>query len=289
MLDWLNAAWAAGSIVLAPFGDVSPLLQEKNPWYGFDSQDPILLVSRIQQIQNGSCRQWIDALKAVKPGPAYQPKLEALWSPWTDKELDGLKDCDHFPCSVKLDEIETNQMTQASPPKRVPQFFELIAARVQAYLKNQIHKTYEYAEIALRPIPYFNRYKEFFSGKFPAEPTLFVRKLDFGSKKMKVLHQVVDRRVAVSPSQGITIWLQDIYTDHYFDAWGEWTQLVCSPQGMSSKPILIQMMAVELDLLKKTDLFSRLARGKMRSAVNELGQKYLDSVYQKAESIVSSP
>src|SRR5256885_12329648 len=41
-----------------------------------------------------------------------------------------------------------------------------------------------------------------------------------------------------------TLWLRDVYTDHYFDSWGEWSHLTC--RGTSKKEIvLIQALRSE--------------------------------------------
>jgi hypothetical protein len=43
----------------------------------------------------------------------------------------------------------------------------------------------------------------------------------------------------------------------------------------------VQALLVELDLMKKTDLFSRMMRSKMRSAVQDNGLDYLETGFER--------
>jgi hypothetical protein len=47
---------------------------------------------------------------------------------------------------------------------------------------------------------------------------------------------------------------------------------------------VIQVLIVELDLLKKTDLISKIMRGKMKSAIEENGQAYLNRAWNRIKS-----
>jgi len=108
-----------------------------------------------------------------------------------------------------------------------------------------------------------------------------VRRLDFGPGKMRPVRQVLDRRFASSPDEAV-VWLRDAYSAHYFDSWGEWIDLSCDPKSRSL--VLVQVLLVELDLMKDTDIFSKLGRGKMKSAVEENGSHYLDQTFQKIKA-----
>lgn len=93
--------------------------------------------------------------------------------------------------------------------------------------------------------------------------------------------------VAEPASAEGVLWVRDAYTDHYFDSWGEWHRVSCH----SGSVHLVQALVLELDLLKKNDLLSRIGRGKMKSAVRSQGTDYLqrmaDLIRQRA--VVAQP
>jgi hypothetical protein len=89
---------------------------------------------------------------------------------------------------------------------------------------------------------------------------------------------VVDRRVVVSKDRlQASLWLRDVYTDHYFDSWGEWANIRCLPEKKEVDVTLA--LSIELDMLKKTDFFSSLAKGSMRDSVRTLSIDYLNDWY----------
>src|SRR5206468_3927654 len=96
--------------------------------------------------------------------------------------------------------------------------------------------------------------------------------------KIRALHQVLDQRFKASARRDqATLWIRDVYTDHYFDSWGEWAQVRCESDGI----YLLQALLVDFDLLKKGDIFSGMMKGKMRSTFEENGKIYLEQRYER--------
>ena len=58
-MNWLTLALAGYGLLFTPFGDVTTLTESKDPWYGFEAEDPILWVVRIQKIQSSECKKWV--------------------------------------------------------------------------------------------------------------------------------------------------------------------------------------------------------------------------------------
>ena len=115
-----------------------------------------------------------------------------------------------------------------------------------------------------------------------------VRKVELAPGKLKAIRQVLDWRWAEAVDQTrSTTWLRDVYVDHFFDGWGEWTDAQCSADRKSV--VITQAITLELDLMKQTDFFSKLMRSKMVNATEENGKSYLESAFQKlAEKVKAS-
>lgn len=283
------SAWA-----LSPFGSVHDLVHIKNPWHGFDAAGPVLTVVRVQKFQSDSCGRWIQAVLSDAPGTEWSPGSAYLaWQPWEPKELDAVVSCRNFPCDVKLDSSETSRMAMTKSANRLHEYQTLVQNRVFQYKKTEVRRPYEFPGDPIDPWQYLGQYLGQFLGRTgnftkerrPQVGQFYMRKLDFASDKIQPLRQVLDRRTQSSSSgksseKEATVWLRDIYTNHYFDSWGEWTHLVCVGDS-GTDLLLVQSLVVELDLLKKTDLLSRMMRGKMRSAVEENGARYLDKAYER--------
>ena len=292
----IQYASAAVGMILAPFGSVSDLVESQNPWHGFQAQGPVLIVSRIHQIENqGDCQKWFDAIRGDAPGLPIQSNQSTgwqsawkAWEPWSKDELNYVQDCTNLPCEVKLNGAELSKLSNAplkpmSQTLKFKNYLQTVEDRVSFYAKTQERKEYEFPGVPIDPWKFLEKAGFISSALLPAEPQLWIRKLDLAPGKIKLIRQILDRRVGQSTSgKELTVWMRDAYTDHYFDGWGEWTHAQCKT-GPSQKPslLLVQTLILELDLLKKHDLISELSRGKMKSAIEENGSRYLDKVYER--------
>lgn len=282
----------AASLLLLPFGSVETLTLNQNPWHGFKADGAKLLVARAEKIADQPCARWLQALsedsataEAVSfsgDGPEWD-----TWTPWNPEDLKAVEDCDSFPCAVKLNRPETEAMQTAGKRGkkfRLPQFLSLVTKRGVQYLAHQTRNEFEFPGAPVDPWDYFEKAGFKSEIKKPEKISLWLRTLDFAPGKIRAIRQVLDRRVKTAENRG-TVWLRDVYTDHYFDSWGEWANVRCEKGGV----VLTQAYFAELDLLKKTDLFSRLAHGKMRGAIEENGEKYLDQWALRLKKQVSAP
>lgn len=195
--------------------------------------------------------------------------LEKAWSPWKSDEKEEISDCHRMPCKIKLNESEVKNLEKLESRRRYDEFLKLIQNRMSTYVQTGKRDAYEY------PGGRSDLWATL--GLSAKQPQIFVRKLDFGSDQMKVLRQVLDRQIM---DEGMAVWVRDIYTNHYFDSWGEWTRLQCGSSA-AGEVTIVQLLALELDLLKNTDLLSKLSRGKMKSVVKENGSRYLEEAYQR--------
>ena len=243
------------------------------------------------------------------------------WEPWKEEEREDLEDCDDLPCKIKLGPQETQVMAATPKKERPEKYLELVEARVQNYSKTQERKEYEFPGQPSDPWARLEGKGFRTALKRPSEPMLYVGRIRLSPGKAKDLHQVLDRRFArgvmaslppasnpspspsVAPSatqvgsgsrsvssipvpaQEAILWVRDAYTDHYFDSWGEWHQITCN--GTSAE--LVQALFVELDLLKKTDLLSRIGRGKMKSAIQSQGGDHLQRVAELIRARATAP
>jgi hypothetical protein len=299
-MGWVKAAFALSGLVLVPFGAVQDLVHTKSSWYGFDeSQAPVLWATRVQTLESAQCEKWVQALskeiqyqEIALAGPASHKKswdsAWKAWESWSQEDREAVEDCDDFPCDVKLNEKETSQMEATSKENRMEQWKSLVRARATSYEKNNERKEYEFPGDPIDPWTQFEKRGYLSSNSRPTSPTLYLRKLDFAPGKIRPIRQVLDRRVKVdAQGKSITVWIRDAYTDHYFDGWGEWIHLNCKTPP-SGKAIWIHSLFLELDLLKKNDLFSRIGRGKLKSAIEENGKRYLEQAYLRVKDSVNS-
>jgi hypothetical protein len=287
-------------LVLNPFGPFGPfgmtpdLLQMGKPWYAFEDHGPVLQLVRVQKMPVKSCKAWTDAL--VTP-PAADSKnglvpvrlsdnvdtLRRDWEPWTEKDLEPIKECDDFPCKVKFDATEVDAMKNTSPADRVSKFHSLVIARVTRYVKTQVRKAYEIPGDPVDPWKLFEEKGFKPNVARPQTPTLYARKLNFAPDKMLTIHQVLDRRAAegtIGPATTeAVVWVRDAYTDHYFDSWGEWSSVHCDAN--LKEVVIIQSLLSEMDLLKSKSLFAHAVFGKYRSAYEDNGKIYLDEEFER--------
>jgi hypothetical protein len=289
-MSFFALASAATGLFLAPFGNPQDLTRLSNPWHGFLPRDPVLWVVRIQDVPAGNCNQWLQAIASAAPGERLELgdtrsiQLEKSWGPWDEDDINAIKDCDDFPCAVKLNSVEASKLSSSSVEGRQKKYFSVVGERVAQYLRTQERKEYEFSGNPVDPWALLEKHGFVSKSTKPPQPLLYSRKLDFGSGKVQPIRQVLDWRVAKAPSgREVTTWMRDAYTDHYFDSWGEWTHFSCS-SSKSKTSTVIQVLIVELDLLKKTDLISKIMRGKMKSAIEENGRAYLDRSWNRIKS-----
>jgi hypothetical protein len=258
------------AMTLVPFGPVSSLLAQKNPYQGFaiDDSDPALLWKvRIEKIEKRSCERWKNALASD------HGNLEAFnskFAPWDAKSLRQIQDCDSFPCAMKLDKNEVSQMAAVPAPARLAKYESLLLGRVTTYLSTGLRIPYEDGDERGDAWSLFEKRGFKSSVPLPPRSELFSRKLLLDPKRIRELRQIVDRRVGMNDHEA-TLWLRDIYTDHYFDSWSEWASVRCEGPDV----VLVQGLAIDLDLLKNTDLLSRIGRPSMRQAFDESAGQFL--------------
>ena len=318
-MNLFQAVYAASGLTLATFGSVAELIQPDSPWYGFDSDEAALLVVRIEKLAPLECRKWLPALVDTlpegwqeikvpngKPGsPETKEFLKSFmrgWEPWKPEELAGIRDCDDLPCSVKFNKNEIALLGASSKEERFAKFRDLVFQRVTNYQSSDLRDEFEFPGELLDPWDYLEKRGYVSPMKRPAEKHLGLRKLDLSSGEAKIIRQFLDRRaVRNTDDTQATVWVRDAYNDHYFDSWGEWSHVVCNPQLRAAASLeaplgnyIIQALMIELDLLKKTDLISKLMRGKMRSAFKDNAQIYLDHQFSRikataAETIEVAP
>lgn len=290
----LNAALAG--LVLVPFGSLAEHLGRQNPWRGFDAHEAKLVVVRAERVPNASCSAWIEALGRVSfedgapvgSAPPANP-LESLrkgWGGFDEDELKDIRKCDDLPCAVKLGAEESARMGEVKKDAREAKYLELVKGRIDRYRATGERSEYEYPGAPVEPWAYLSGKGFKTALPMPGEPKLFARRLELAPGKAKALHQVLDRRAAVSADKKeAVLWARDAYTDHYFDSWGEWVQVRCEAgKGVT----VVQALFVEFDLLKKHDLVSRIMRGKMKSAVEDQGRGLQERFFAALERAATS-
>jgi hypothetical protein len=261
-------------------GDLGQLLEKDNPWHGFiDNGTPILVSVRGERIAGSDCPRWLTALEGSVEGERYEAPL-AAWSPWKKAELKLSANCDDLPCDIKLDGPEVAQMAATAEDQRQTKYLDLVRERVSRYTKTQARKEYEFKGDPVDPWKTFEEAGLRSTLKRPEGITLSSRKLDFNNDQAKVIRQVLDERFARGANEA-ALWRRDVYTDHYFDSWGEWANVRCDA---ATKTIyVVQGIMVELDLMKSSSIFSKLAHGRMRSAVEDNAAIYLDRWFERVK------
>ena len=292
-----TAAVAIAGILLGSFGSPGEVLKTANPWHGFQADGPNVVSFRVQHVDGAHCAPWVSSFLADPRGvrlggpPGWKDAWKT-WEPWNDDDLDAVKDCKSFPCDVKVNEKEASEMKSTPKEARLQRWEALVAARAERYLKTDERKEYEFPGDPVDPWEYLSKLGLHSSAARPAKADLWIRKYNLDPKKMKTLHQVLDRRTARNASgTEAALWVRDAYTDHYFDGWGEWASVICDPQGAQNRGVtLVQSVFLEVDLLKKTDLFSKIGRGKLKGALEEKGARYLDVAFERIrDGAISTP
>jgi hypothetical protein len=289
----LGSIAALTGLMLNPFNTAPDLLQTGKPWYAFDDQGPVLQLVRVQKASVKSCKAWTDALTSV-PGDELIPvrpsdsaeTLKRDWEPWSEKDLEPITECDDFPCKVKFNAAEVEAMKATPQKERVLKFHSLVLDRVSRYVKTQARKAYEIPGDPVDPWKLMGERGFKTAVTRPETPALFARKLNFAPDKMLTMHQVLDRRVAkTAPSANAeaVVWTRDVYTDHYFDSWGEWSSVHCD--SSTGEVTLIQSLLSEMDLLKSKSIFAHAVFGRYRSAFEDNGKIYLDGQFERLKKL----
>jgi hypothetical protein len=283
----------ASTLVLTPYGNVGSLLEKRNPFHGFQSDDPVLAGIRIERETATDCDVWVQAFinntRSIKIGRPTSIVNQTQWSPWLPvekNEKEAIEECHEEPCSVKLNEAEVKQMAETPESQRYEKFLGLVIDRAEAYLKNGARSSYEYPGGITDPWKYFeeNGYKS--DLVMPKSASLGLRKLDFHNSRARPIRQLVDRRLAIAPDwTHATIWIRDIYTNHYFDSWGEWGNIACDP--LKHEVTVTLAVNVEFDVLKNTGLFASISRGSARSSMQTTTEDYLDTWWNEIKTSVA--
>jgi hypothetical protein len=280
----------ASALVLTPYGNINSVLEKKNPFHGFQSDDPVLSGVRIERETTTDCSVWVRAFinntRSIKMGRPTSFVNETQWSAWLPiekNEKEAIEECHEEPCSVKLNEAEVKLMADTPDAQRFQKYLGLVIDRADAYVKNQTRSSYEYAGGITDPWKYFdqNGYKSELA--MPASASLGLRTLDFHNSRARPIRQMVDRRLAIAPDfSKATIWVRDIYTNHYFDSWGEWGNITCEP---SQHQVTVTLAVnVEFDVLKNTGLFASISRGSARSSMQSTTEEYLDTWWEQIKA-----
>lgn len=273
------------TIPLAHAGPWDDLLKMHNPWRGFSDDDSILTVTRIYRADTGKCEPWLKALADTMPGRVV-PEGDAgwtaaweAWAPWPKADLDGVKSCDDFPCAVKLNRDETTAMKQEPVDQRLSRFESLVAARVKRYRATG-PEAYESRGSTIDP--WTRLEKDGYAGALsrPGASSWYARQFNLDPNRMKTMHQILEVKSAAGPGEAET-WLRAAYSDHYFDAWGEWRDVKC---GATDGYTVALVLVVDFDLLKNTDIISRIAHGRMRNVIRDNGSAYLDGIFDELSS-----
>ncbi len=231
---------------------------ENGVWEGFIPEDPVLWMLRVES-RVGGC------------DPQRRNLVASPWGEWSDNERSAVVDCTSAPCKVKLDAKEAAALAAVEAPARPKRYLELVESRVKRFTLGQIDR-YEFDE---KPRDLAALLAE--RGFAMTKPTRTEERRKYGFLQRDDVFPI--RQVLLVATQGAVTRKTAAYTDHYFESWVEWQEWDCSDKGRAT---LLLILGVELDLLKKNDLFSRLARGSMRSAVESGAREFLKKTAQSA-------
>ncbi len=239
----------------------------------FESNGPMLRSIRVSKhpVDAGdTCEGMLARIRSHSIGVPFtldSPTRFAGWDGWPD-DIDAAEGCDGFPCKIKFNEPESLAIAAKPKEGRLAETLKQVEARITEYSKSFKRHGYDLPEDPVDPWKLFVSYGHVVPPKLEkAKPTFFARKLKFGEAgSYRPLRQIFDERTFVEKGRLVRI-SRDVYTAHYFDGWGEWLEARCSKDGKTV--YLLQDLLMEFDLLKNTDLFSRIARPKMRQGVDQ--------------------
>jgi hypothetical protein len=294
MMKVKRGFWAvalASAIVIHPDGKLSTLLDKSNPWRGYQTSNAILAAIRASRVHVENCAPWTHALindsRSVRLGMPQSASKKDHWSTWfplEKDEIEAIEECHEQPCDIKLNDAEVAQMASTPKDKRIEKFLSEVQKRGEAYEKNGVRSGYEYKGAISDPWAEFKKLGLTSGLPLPGKPSLGLRKLDFHNDRARPIRQLVDRRAAITAkapsktgkakSEEATIWIRDVYSNHYFDSWGEWGDIQCDPDRHEVTATLA--VVLEFDVLKNTGILSSISRGSAKSSMRGLMNDYLD-------------
>ena len=273
---------AAPTIVLNPYGNVNSLVEKSNPWRTFYDDGPILAEIRVSREEATNCKAWESAFfnntREVRLGKPRSPTDQTQWSTWfpmEPRETESVEECHHQPCEVKLNNTEVSQMAAAPKEDKLKTYLSSIIRRADSYLKDGTRSSYEYSGGISDPWKTFDKLGLKSDLPMPESPHVGLRRMDFHNDRARVIRQLVDRRVASNKEQTeSTLWTRDVYTNHYFDSWGEWGNISCDP--IKRQATITLAVTLEFDVLKNSGVFASVAKRSAKNSMRDLMETYLD-------------
>ncbi len=294
ILSWDSLAQSSEFGVPNFFKKLSGEEQASSLWRGFHTEGPYLAVARVQTLKAkdlASCQNAPAQIQRLNWGLPGAPQSLKGWEPWTAESLEPISECREFPCKIKLSPEETSKLTTVTElseesaqqkkgriQSRFRAFLGALDKRLIQYLKTQKRPEYEYPGDPIDPWKWFDKIGLKSAQPRPDKAQLYSRIVSLKSDRFRPIRQILDKRETLVPKLQGTVWVRDVYTAHYFDSWGEWAQVNCDPENLRIQ--VVQILMLEFDLLKKTDFFSKVNHGKMREAIEENGNVYLDKSFK---------
>lgn len=243
----------------------------------FQSDGPMLRSIRVSKYvlaPSETCEMVLARIRAAPIGDSFVFAKEDRfkgWDDWSDDQ-EAAENCSGFPCKIKFNEPESLAIAAQPKEGRLAEALKQVEGRITEYEKTARRKGYDLPEDPVDPWKVFASKGHLLPAGFDkTKPVFFARKLKFGEGSYRPLRQIFDERTVEKKGQ-ITRLARDVYTAHYFDGWGEWLEARCSASG--KEVLLMQDLLMEFDLLKNTDILSRIARPKMRQGVDEESLNY---------------
>ena len=243
----------------------------------FESNGPMLRSIRVSKraLEAGeTCEGLLAGIRARPIGSPFAFEATNRFAGWEgfSDDLEAVEGCDGFPCKVKFNEPESLAIAAKTKSGRLAETLKQVEGRMREYARTARRKGYDLPEDPIDPWKEFVSYGHVLPRTLQkAKPTFFARKLKFGEGNYRPLRQIFDERTFVEKGRLVRV-ARDVYTAHYFDGWGEWLEARCSKDGKTL--FLLQDLLMEFDLLKNTDLLSRIARPKMRQGVDQESLRY---------------
>ncbi len=276
LLALISSVSAEAGLSLSPYGDLSEKVKTDAVWSRYESDDSHLLFTvRVEKISIPDGKKCSDVLDRARAYAFGKPLFQG-WEPYESKELKTISGCSGFPCKVKLNEPESLSLAAKAEDDRYAHYLSLVKSRVDQAQKDGRRRGYDLTDDAVDAWAWLKkRVDEASRLDPPASGEVVSRRLEFAKRGGYLeIRQVLDVRKKRDGAR-LHIWVQDLYTDHYFDGWAEEYDLRCASE---SSLIYSQFLPVEFDLLKNTDFFSRMMRPKMRTSVRDQSELYLRRV-----------